>query len=425
MQLSLRRKVALAFSVVTVLLLLAQALGVRVLAEAQEERLIGSVIADDMREMMASYRASPANLPPLAPGLKVRVSQEGGLQIALPASLANLSEGVHEVVIGGREIHVAVAALGQERIYRLYDYSAYERHFKDAINALMVGTGIFALLSVWLSLWLSGLLVRQVSNLSQQVQALRSGAASAINPGKYDEREVAALALTVNDYHGRMAAMIEREREFTGNVSHELRTPLTAIRTSCELLEHDSALDGKARQRLKQIEQAAADMHALVESLLALAREDSAQEVLPTPLAPAVQAALARFSIVLERHAVTPLLDIADQTSVQVNPGALAIVLSNLIDNALRHTRQGTLRFSYEAGALLIEDSGSGIAPQALPKLFDRFYREGEGSGQGYGIGLAIVKKICDRYGWPIRIESELGSGTRVFIGLHENFTRT
>lgn len=350
----------------------------------------------------------------------------------LPASLASLPAGVHEVIVDGREIHVAVATFGGERIYRVYDYSAYERHFKDAINALMIGTGMFALLTIWLAFWLSGLLVRQVASLARQVQALRSGAASAINPGKYDEREVAELAETVNEYHRRMAAMIEREKEFTGNVSHELRTPLTAIRTSCELLEQDAALGEKSRQRLHQIERAAADMHAIVDGLLALAREDFTKDIAPLPLASAINATLERFAGMLARRSVTPDIAVSVEVQVLANPSGLAIVLSNLIDNALRHTEHGTIRFTYEADALHIEDTGSGIAADALPYVLERFYRAPDGREGGFGLGLAIVKKICDRYGWPIRIDSKPGAGTCVTLGLrpatwdaalHKNFT--
>ncbi|GAB3468708.1 HAMP domain-containing sensor histidine kinase [Massilia terrae] len=431
MRRSLRLKVALAFFATAIVLLGAQALGVRALAEAQEERLIRSVIADDMHDLLASYQAEPASLPPLDPRVRAHRSQEGGARMALPPSLAGLADGVHEVIVEGREVHVAVAGFKGERIYRLYDYSAYERHFREGINLLMVGTGVFVLAAVWLAYWVSGVLVRQVAGLAQQVRAMRSGAASSVNPGRYDEREVTELAEAVNDYHRRMAAMVEREKEFTANVSHELRTPLTAIRTSCELLEQaDSALDAKGRQRLRQVEQAAADMQALVECLLALAREDTAQETAPVPLAAAVDAALGRYAERMAQRDVAFSMSVPEEARVLANPSALAVVLSNLVDNAHRHTRHGSIRVSFADGVLAVEDTGSGIAPDALPRVFERFYQAPGAAGQGFGIGLSIVKRICDRYGWPVRVDSTPGAGTCVTIALpvaalHENFTNT
>lgn len=419
MRLSLRLKVALALFVAAIALVAVQTLGVRALAESQEERLVRSIIDDDMRNLLQSYRDEPASLPPVDPVVGARVSQEGGQWFDLPASLATLPEGVHRVVVHGRDIHVAVVRFGGERVYRAYDYSAYEQRFRDGIDTLTFVTALFVLPSVWLAYWLSGLLVRQVGGLARQVRALRSGAASAIDPRGYDEREVAELADAVNDYHGRMAAMVEREKEFTANVSHELRTPLTRIRTSCELLEPVAgSLDAKSRQRLQQIEQAAEDMHALIECLLALAREESATVAASARLAAIIGAIIERYAERLEKQAVRAVVSVPDEVRVQANAPALGIVLSNLVDNALRHTQDGELRFRYADGTLSVEDTGSGIAPQALPHVFERFYRAPGGRGDGFGIGLAIVKKICDRYGWRIAVESAEGTGTRVLLGL-------
>jgi signal transduction histidine kinase len=416
---SLRLKAALALFVAAIALLAAQAIGVRTLAEAQEERLIKAIIDDDMHNLLQGYRDEPETLPPLDPVMKARVSQEGGEWFALPPALATLPEGVHEVMLDGREVHVAVARFGAERIYRSYDYSAFEKRFRDGMDTLLIVTAIFVLPSVWLAYWLSGLLVRQVRGLARQVRALRSGAASSIDPQRYDEREVAELAHAVNDYHVRMAAMVEREKEFTANVSHELRTPLTRIRTSCELLEPAAAtLDAKSRQRLLQIEQSAEDMHALIECLLALAREESASEALPAGLAQVVGAIVERHADRLERQSVRVGVDIPAGVRVLANASALGIVLSNLVDNALRHTEGGEIRFRWQDGTLLVEDTGTGIAPQVLPHVFERFYRAPGGREDGFGIGLAIVKRICDRYGWEIAVESSMGTGTRVLLGL-------
>ncbi|MFC5548507.1 sensor histidine kinase [Massilia aerilata] len=429
---SLRLKAALALFVAAIVLLAAQAAGVRSLAEAQEERLIRAIIEDDMRNLLQAWREEPETLPPMDPAMGARVSQEGGQWFALPPSLATLPVGVHEVEIDGREVHVAVARFGADRIYRSYDYSAFEKKFRDGMDTILIVTAIFVLPSIWLAYWLSGLLVRQVGGLARQVRALRSGASPSIDPGHYDEHEVAELAVAVNEYHGRMAAMVEREKEFTANVSHELRTPLTRIRTSCELLEQSAAsLDPKSRRRLLQIEQAAEDMHALVECLLALAREETATVASPARLAEIVELTLERYAEQLERQKVAAVVAVPGDVRILANAPALGIVLSNLVDNALRHTENGEIRFSWKDGALQIEDTGTGIAAQALPHVFERFYRAPGGRGDGFGMGLAIVKKICDRYGWRIAVDSAEGQGTRVLLGLnapqppalHENFT--
>jgi signal transduction histidine kinase len=417
---SLRFKVALVFSALTILLLVTQALGVKALAEAQEEKLIAALIADDMRSLIQAYRANPTLVPPLDPQLGGRLSDESRVRVTLPAWVKELRNGTHEIIVDDREIHVAIAPFGDARVYRIYDFSVYERRFKQVIGALMVGTGAFALLTIWLAFGLAGLLVRQISGFARQVKALRLGESTALNPGKYDEAEVVEVVEAFNDYHQRMAQMIEREKEFTSNVSHELRTPLTAIKTSCELLDQDAAIGSRSKARLQQIDRAADNMIELVNALLLLAREESSADVGPVRLVSAIEDALDPFADVLTAKGIETVVGVDRLLRVEVNRSALAIVLSNLIDNAVRYTDRGSIRFNCEDGWLQIEDSGRGMPQDSLPLVFERFYQVGPtpAADRTFGIGLSIVKKICDRYQWSIKLDSEPGKGTRVSLRL-------
>lgn len=417
---SLRTKVAGVFSVLTIMLLLAQAMGLKTLMEVQEEKLIAAVIADDMHDLTLSYRGDRTLLPPLDARLNGYVSQEGGLRLMLPASVKTLGPGTHEIILHDREIHVAVTTIEGKRFYRIYDFSVYEKHFKQVIDALLIGTGIIAVVTIWLAFSLSGLLVRQVAALAGQVRSFRLGAAQELIQGRYDEIEVVELVDTFNDYHRRMARMIEREKEFTGNVSHELRTPLTTIKTSCELLEQDGTLSAKSRARLQQIVRATGNIESMVNALLALAREESAAQPAPLALGETIAECLTDYVPRLAERDINVAIDVDASLRVQVHQPALVIVLSNLIDNAVRHTQGGHLRFSYAAGELLIADTGSGIPAEAQSRVFDRFFRAppSNADNAGFGIGLAVVKKICDRHQWAIRMESGLADGTRIFLRL-------
>jgi signal transduction histidine kinase len=417
---SLRFKVAVVFSLLTIALLVAQALGVRALAEAQEERLITALIDDDVASVVKAYRSDPALMPAFDAHMKGYVSAADRLPVALPATVEALPDGVHEIILDGREIHIAAVPFGAARLYRVYNFSAYERRFKDVVDALMAVTGLFAVLTIWLAFALSGLLVRQMSGFAKQVKALGSEPSAPIQPGKYDETEIVALVEAFNDYHRRMADMIEREKEFTGNVSHELRTPLTAIKTSCELIEQDPAIGKKSRMRLAQIDRAADTMRDLVNALLTLARERNAQDTAAVSLPAAIAGALTPFTDRLTAKSIDAVVDIEPDIYVTANPAALTIVLSNLIDNAERHTAGGHLRFTYIDGWLQIEDTGSGIAPDAAPHVFERFFQASPNRlpTYGVGIGLSIVKKIADRYGWRITLDSEPSRGTRVSLSL-------
>src|SRR5258708_23891609 len=328
---SLRFKVALVFSALTIFLLATQALGVKALAEAQEERFIDALIEDDMRSLVQTWRTNPTLVPPLDPKLGGHVSEEGRARITLPARVEDLRDGTHEIIVDDQEIHIAIAPFGDARVYRIYDFSAYERRFKQVIDALMVGTGVFALLTIWLAFGLSGLLVRQVAGFARQVKALRLGESTVLNPGKYDEAEVIELVEAFNDYHRRMAQMMEREKEFTSNVSHELRTPLTAIKTSCELLDQDVAIGSKSRSRLRQITPAPANILELTNALLLLARAESLADVGPVRIVSAIEDALDPFAAVLTAKGIEAVVDIDRRLRVEANRSALAIVLSTVI----------------------------------------------------------------------------------------------
>ncbi len=138
--------------------------------------------------------------------------------------------------------------------------------------------------------------------------------------------------------------MIAREKEFTGNVSHELRTPLTAIKTSCELLDHDASINAKSKTRLRQIDRAANTMIVLVNALLLLAREESQSDIGPVRLASAIETALD-----LVRHPASQghpdRIDVNRGLHVGANQFALALVLPNLVDNAGRYFNSGRVAF--------------------------------------------------------------------------------
>ncbi|WP_395407654.1 histidine kinase dimerization/phospho-acceptor domain-containing protein [Pseudoduganella sp. UC29_106] len=247
MPLSLRHKLALGMSALALLLLALEAISVRAFAEAHEDDFINGVIADDMQEVLRQYKEDPARLPKVDKRLGMRLSHGVGQRITLPDEVGKLADGTHEIIVDGKEIHVAITPLAGTRLIRVYDYSVYEARFKRALNLIMGGTAVFAALGVWFAFRLSGVLVRQITQLAGQVRTLGLRAGQPIDPTQYDETEVAQLARSVNEYHERMDVMVEREKQFTANVSHELRTPLTAISTSCELLVDDAAIAGKSR----------------------------------------------------------------------------------------------------------------------------------------------------------------------------------
>ena len=213
-------------------------------------------------------------------------------------------------------------------------------------------------------------------------------------------------------------------RDFVANVSHELKTPLTSIAGYAETIAAEAEPGSPVRNFADTILANARRMHRLVEDLLDLSRIESGGWR-PAPrvvdLGAAVRDAWTPFAETAATRGVA-FAPPAAGTSVAVDPDALRQVLSNLYDNALRHTpRGGSIRVSAvpvaEGVSVAVSDTGSGIPPEHLPRIFERFYRADPARSRdqgGTGLGLAIVKHLVEAHGGRVEAESTPGRGTSV-----------
>jgi signal transduction histidine kinase len=198
--------------------------------------------------------------------------------------------------------------------------------------------------------------------------------------------------------------MVERDREFNSDVSHELRTPLAVIASTTELLQGSPDLTPKLAERLKRIERASRQATELIEALLLLSR---AERRGPTRGETTEVGKVAADVIESQRPQLRgkPVeIELAANEPVTVNAPAsvLSVALTNLIGNAIKYTLEGTVRVDVGQGRIEVIDTGPGIKPEDAERLFQRGVR-GEGAGgSGAGLGLAIVRRLCDLYGWHV-----------------------
>jgi len=216
-------------------------------------------------------------------------------------------------------------------------------------------------------------------------------------------------------------------RDFVANVSHELKTPLTVVGGFAETLATEELPPAQRQQFAAAIHANARRMQRIVDDLLDLSRIESGGWR-PAPADVDVRAAaaeaLATARDTAERKRVTvDVATAADARTVHADPTALHQVLSNLVENAVRHTSVGQVVVSTrrEPGGVWLEvrDTGSGIAPDHLPRIFERFYRPDEGRARtdgGTGLGLAVVKHLVEAHGGDVRAESTLGVGTAISV---------
>jgi two-component system phosphate regulon sensor histidine kinase PhoR len=219
-------------------------------------------------------------------------------------------------------------------------------------------------------------------------------------------------------------------RDFVANVSHELRTPIAAIKAMVETLR-DGAIDEPvaARDFVARIDDEIDGLHRLVEELLELSRlESGGVEVVlaPTPPAELVASAVRRLAPLAERAQVALRAECAsDLPPVLADPERMEQVLVGVIHNAIKFTPPGGAivvgaTAEPDAVRLAVADSGVGVEPEHLERLFERFYKADRArAGGGTGLGLAIAKHTVQLHGGDIAVHSPgPGRGTTVTIAL-------
>ncbi len=236
--------------------------------------------------------------------------------------------------------------------------------------------------------------------------------------------EAHGAVITFNDVSERRR--VDRiRRDFVANASHELRTPLTSIRGFVEALEDGGLEDGEnAKRFLSRIRANADRMASLVNDLLELSRLESGTR--PPSLevidcGAVASDVVASFAEVASRKSIALNSAQTPAPAVRGDADRLRRILEHLVDNALKYTPPGgkvTVRVSPEGqGAVVaVEDTGPGISPEHLPRLFERFYRVDTARSRelgGTGLGLSIVKHLAESMGATVSVASEPGQGSR------------
>jgi len=411
---SLRSRVALAFASVGGGVSLIIAVGLYIGVRDAGERLIDETLNAEMQDYQARRTRNPRSLPPATATLVGYVFPAAEYDPPLPTELGGLSPGRHTLLLDGVPYRLAVADHGRLRYYLLHNESLFRERQARLTAFLAAFVALMMLVSGGVAFWLAERVIEPVKELARRLRQIGPTTPHDDLAADFPPDEVGELARAFEQSLDRQAAFIERERAFTADVSHELRTPLAVIRGAAEVLLANEARPEKDRQRLERIERAAADMADLTTALLAMARERDDGRRDPVGMADLLRDTLDKHQHLLGGKAVDVVLDIRARPFLRADPNLLAIVLANLVRNSFTYTERGSVNVRLEDDRLTISDTGLGIPKEALDRVFQRLYK-GRHS-QGAGIGLSLVKKICDRYGWKVTLDSEEGRGTRAIL---------
>lgn len=392
---------------------------------------------DRLTLLRVARRSAAGTLTSTPSGIEVVRTALDGTPLApqaIPAPLPVFDDGMVHVGSTPEIEYASVPVVASGRVVELV----------FAVRAAP-GRGVFArvgetfrfLTDFWWQFLLAGALAAGIALVVARwlargmTQPLRDMATAAhrMETGDYSRRvhtrsrdEVGQLATAFNRMSAELENLEQSRRDLVANVSHELKTPIAAIRAHLEnLLDGVEQPEPRTMQvMLSQTER----LGRLIEQLLELSRLESGELPLQreeVPLAPLVTQVLSEIEMACSDRGVAVESQLPnDLPSVNADRERVHQVLFNLVDNAVRFTPEGgavTVSAHRHNGSVEVKvaDTGVGIPPEHLPRLFERFYRadpaRSRGDG-GTGIGLAIARSVVEAHGGHIRAESELGRGS-------------
>jgi len=376
-----------------------------------------SMFMDNQLRVLADSQAQPTigppNLRPLTEhsvskgAMFVQIWDEQGrlLTSSYPAIAVPLqkTDGFGNVRLGELTWRVYAAHMPGRTVQ-----SAQCLDFREAViskQALQAGLPIALLIpiSAWI-LWFGA--CRAMGKIESVARAAAAQDENTIDelPTKDIPTEISPLVTAVNRLLTRLRDAFASQRRFVQDAAHELRTPITAMTLQLENLK-SCKLDGEATAQVAQFEAGLKRTKRLIEQLLRLARQEAPQKadtVSNVDLAGFLQELISDLMPCADHRDIDLGLSVEVNATVRANPHELRSLLHNLLDNALRYTPEHgvvDVRVHADGGMVGVEivDSGPGIPPDLLPRVFDRFFRIEGSDTEGSGLGLAIAKHAAER----------------------------
>ena len=364
----------------------------------------------------------------------VTVAETPGMSALLPAGVFPATAAPSSTVFGPTsfrtdgKLYSMVAAVDESdgRLYTIQvaqDRSGDEEFITEFGTLLVVvlAFGILASTAIALTVTKKGL--RPVREMTRSLKRIGPKRLHERIPPEGWPRELRPLAVAFDEMLDRLEDSFTRLSQFSADLAHELRTPIANIRGEGEVALTRVRTSDEYREVIESSVGECERLTAIVDNLLFLARAEAAEGHISRGLfdgRAAVEKIAAFYELIAEEHHT--VIKCAGEGEIHADPMLFGRAVSNLVENALRFTPAGgTIQISIAAGPaqsqISVNDSGCGIAPEHLPRVFDRFYRaDSSRSSEGSGLGLALVKSIMDLHGGAAVVESETDRGTTVTL---------
>lgn len=296
-----------------------------------------------------------------------------------------------------------------------------------ATETILIGGGaIAALLVLLVASWLARSALRPVEEITYLASDIEASDLKQRIAAEGEPAEIQRLADTFDAMLARLESAFAQQRSFVMDVSHELRTPLTALRGNLDVMLMDKNLDPETRSQLEAMSSEVARLIRLTSNLLYLAHAEAGREIARRPVELDALCLEVVHQAQALREDVSVRLDHEAQVTVLGDRDLLKQLVLNLVDNAIKYSPSGSdVAVSlHEAGdcvQIVVADHGPGIPQDQIAQIFERFYRVTGAQSRtvgGAGIGLSISRWIAQAHGGDIRVESDMGSGSRFIVTL-------
>jgi signal transduction histidine kinase len=417
----IRRKIWAVYVLQVAAISLATILGVYGAATVLEDVLIKRALAGEATFYWQRWQRNHSAPVPDTNNMTGYLLASGADPVGLPGSVRNLAPGYHRVQLNGsfELVHVSDGPPGrlflvfnQEQVGRL----AFLFGFVPLILVLLI-----IYITTWLTYRASRRALSPVIALAKVVRDWdpKQPDLAALDPRNLSsdpDGDVETLARALHGYASRIEEFVERERNFTRDASHELRSPLTVIKLAGDVLVEED-VSPFAQRALQRIRRSVRDMEAMLETFLLLAREsDTGLPQEEFVVNDAVREEVERAQPLLEGKPVTLELEERTRFALRAPPRVFAAMIGNLIRNACLYTESGTVRVRIDEDSVSVADSGIGMSADEIARTHQPYFRAGRSTSAGHGVGLSIVRRLSERFGWPVDLRSEVGAGTTATI---------
>lgn len=339
-----------------------------------------------------------------------------------------LSDGeLRTVTAGGTDYSVLdlqfpVEGYGTLVMRGVVSLTAAERDFRATLRLALVLLPLLVALTALCGYLFSRRALRPVAQITQTVQNIQQerDLSKRVRLGEGRD-EIYTLAQTFDSLLDQVEASFRREKQFTSDVAHELRTPLSVALMQCEELLAREDTPPEARQQVEVIRRKVDSMAGMVSQLLLLSRADQGREKLALEeldLSELSELVAQEFAELAGEKGIALAADIQPGVAITGDQTLLLRLWGNLLQNAVTYGKAGGhiwMKLSAGEGVatLQVRDDGVGIAPDQLPKIWERFYQvDPARSGESSGLGLSMVRWIVQAHGGTIQAESALGEGS-------------